>query len=292
MTPETYAPSVSPVGRSAILAEVLSNPSERAVVALYPAVMDRLHALDAAFLELEEPGPPLSVGVAARLDGPCPPVSAVRALVSERLPGMHRLAQRVVSDPTGVRRPAWVDVPDLDLAEHVRAVRAPRGDLDRVVGLAMEHQLPLDRPLWDLAVVRGLPGDEWALVWRVHHTIADGVGAMILLGHAFDLHPDGGGTLADAVLAAGSPVVPRAGTAPIEPDGATRRPHRSLAGTAVAAVESAVTGLARAVGHLPTTATAAARAAADAAPRPPADLTGPLSGRRRWVSVTGRVSDA
>jgi diacylglycerol O-acyltransferase / wax synthase len=244
--------------------------------------MDRLHALDAAFLELEEPGPAVAVGVAAILDGPCPPVSEVRAMVADRLPGMHRLAQRVVPDPSGLRRPTWVDVPDLDLAEHVTAVRAAGGDLEAVVSARIATAMRHDRPLWDLAVVRDLPDRRWALVWRVHHTIADGVGAMILLGHAFDLDPSGSaGTLADAVLAAR--VLPGGR----EPGPADAHPH-SLAAQAVSAVESAGGGLARLVGRLP----GVARTAADAAPRPPSPLTGPLSDRRRWVSATAPVAAA
>lgn len=250
--------------------------------------VDRLHALDVAFLELEEPGPALAVGVAALLDGPCPPVADVRTLVRSRLPGMRRLTQRVEPDPGGIRRPVWVDVPDLDLGWHVRAVRA--ADLDAAVSAAMERPLPHDRPLWDLAAVRGLPDGRWGLVWRVHHTIADGVGAMILLGHAFDLTAAGdAGTLADAVLAAGSSVVPPRHDAG---EGTGVGGGRPMGGSAVAAVESAITGLARAVGHLPATAAAAVRAAADAAPRPPSDLTGPLSRRRRWVSVAPPLATA
>ena len=64
-----------------------------------------------------------------------------------------------------------------------RPARMP--GLDAAVGHIMEQPLPPDQPLWDMWVVDGLE-DRWALVWRVHHTIADGVGTLILLGHGFD----------------------------------------------------------------------------------------------------------
>ncbi len=127
----------------------------------------------------------------------------------------------------------------------------------------MEQSLPAGQPLWDMWVVDGLE-DSWALVWRVHHTIADGVGAMLLLGHGFDSEPGGGPTLADAIL--NQPVPPR------EPG----CQQGSCPGCTASGPRSAPCG--RRHPH-------AIPAAWALAPRPPSPLTGAVGPRRVWASV-------
>jgi diacylglycerol O-acyltransferase len=98
----------------------------------------------------------------------------VRAVLSERIDAFPRLRQRLA--PTAE---AWIDDPGFAIEEHVVA-RGPADDagLRRLVGDAMTRQLDRDRPLWAIDVVSPLVGGRTALVWRIHHAIADGMTAM------------------------------------------------------------------------------------------------------------------
>jgi diacylglycerol O-acyltransferase / wax synthase len=100
----------------------------------------------------------------------------VRAHLEKRLGAVPRLMQRL--DPrTGP--PAWIDDPGFSLDRHL----TDRGALDdaglrRLVGTAMATPLDRDRPLWAMDVVSPLASGRTALVWRIHHAVADGMTAM------------------------------------------------------------------------------------------------------------------
>jgi diacylglycerol O-acyltransferase / wax synthase len=99
----------------------------------------------------------------------------VRVHLEKRLGAVPRLTWRL--DPaTGP--PAWTDDPGFSLERHV----IDRGALDdaglrRLVCTAMETPLDRGHPLWAMEVV-SLAGGRTALVWRIHHAVADGVTAM------------------------------------------------------------------------------------------------------------------
>lgn len=234
--------------------------------------MTRLHALDAVWLEMEKGGPAVAPGLLSVLEGPAPPVADVRAMVAARIdraPGL-----RWVLDPSSsVRRPQWRDAGVPDLRHHVRAVRigADPAELADLVSAFIEQPLDRSRPLWEALVVRGLADAQWAFVWRLHHSVADGIASRAVMGHLMDTAPDGGPTLADAAMS---------GSMPVTSGGYDRGTH--LPGRIGRAVEGAVTALASAIKHAPE----AAHVVADVTPRPPGSLTGPLSGRRRWVYGT------
>ena len=234
--------------------------------------MTRLHALDAVWLEMEKGGPALAPGAVCVLEGPAPPVAEVRAMVAQRLDKAPTL-RWVLDHDSSLRRPVWRDGGVPDLSAHVRAVRlrAEPSALAEFVSSYIESPLERDRPLWDMRVVRGLADGQWALVWRLHHSVADGIAARAVMGHLLDLSPDGGPTLAEASLA---------GALPVTTGGHDRGLH--LPGRLGRAIEGAVSGLASAIRHAPQ----AAHVVADVTPRPPGPLTGPLSRRRRWVYAT------
>ncbi|MGB7981234.1 MAG: wax ester/triacylglycerol synthase domain-containing protein [Candidatus Nanopelagicales bacterium] len=229
---------------------------------------DRLHAIDLAWLELQGDGPPIAIGTVAVVEGPVPTDEEVLALLSERLDRMPRLHQELTAPGAGVRRQAWVDAPGLDLRAHVRRWDASSGPgLDAAVAHVMEQPLPRDQPLWDAWIIDGL-GHRWALVWRVHHTIADGLGTLLLLGHAFDLAPGSGPTMADSLLAVVGP-----------------RPATEAPGPPVEARAAPPVDVGRLLGALRAVVPQVVPALADVLPRPPSSLTGPVGPRRVWVSV-------
>ena len=104
----------------------------------------------------------------------------VRAHLEERLGAVPRLMQRL--DP-GMGPPAWNDDPSFSLERHV----FDSGALDdvglrRLVGTAMATPLDREHPLWAMDVISPLSGGRTALVWRIHHAVADGMTAMRMAG--------------------------------------------------------------------------------------------------------------
>ncbi|HEU4568190.1 MAG TPA: wax ester/triacylglycerol synthase family O-acyltransferase, partial [Marmoricola sp.] len=102
-------------------------------------------------------------------------------LVRDRVLGRFpRFSQRIVDDH-GLW---WEDVAGFDLAEHVDVVRLPapagRAELEEYVGAQVGVPLDRDRPLWRLHVVENHAGGT-ALVFRMHHAIADGFALVRLL---------------------------------------------------------------------------------------------------------------
>ena len=160
----------------------------------------RMRAIDAVWLDAETGGPPIAIGSLVLAEGPAPTVDEVRAAVGARLDRMPRLSERPVPSRGPVRRPAWAPA-EVDLSHHVheRAVDPPAdiGAIEDAVSAVMVTPMDLDRPLWDVHVLTGLPSDTFGVVVRMHHAVADGTGSMLLMGQLFDLEPDGGTTLSD-----------------------------------------------------------------------------------------------
>ena len=234
--------------------------------------MDRLGPVDAMFLELEKSGPPVAVGAVSEIDGEAPDVDAVRDFVAGRISGMPRFRQRVEESRTKIRSMKWVEV-EPDLTHHVRRLETD-GSLDDAVSELMELPMDADKPLWDLTILTGYASDRWAFVIRLHHAIADGQGALILIGHLIDMTPDGGFTLADAVAAMSSD--DDAAGPPPDPDGR----WSAMADKAGRSVDTFFEMLGEFISTYPDT----MRALGDLMPRRPSALTGQVSARRKWVS--------
>ena len=105
-----------------------------------------------------------------------------------------RLRQRVVSNPLSVAPPRWEVDPHFDLHYHLRWTRSAgegtlRDLLDAAEPIAMQG-FDRARPLWEFTVVEGLEGGRSGLIIKVHHAITDGVGAVKIAMHLFDLERD------------------------------------------------------------------------------------------------------
>jgi len=128
--------------------------------------------------------------------------------VDARLDAAPRLRQRLVETPLRVASPAWLDDPTFDIAHHVTQLRAPapvsREGLQEILGGLMTRRLDRARPLWHLDMVE-LEHESLALVWRIHHCMADGA-TSVRLGAAVLWDDD-----PDAVLPAPASWTPAAG---------------------------------------------------------------------------------
>jgi len=95
-----------------------------------------------------------------------------------------RFRQRVVEPVLPWRPPSWQDDRDFDLRYHLqKASLPPPGDqtsLQELVSLLAGSPLDLRRPLWQVYYVENY-GPKSVLIWRVHHSLADGVAMMHVL---------------------------------------------------------------------------------------------------------------
>jgi diacylglycerol O-acyltransferase len=158
--------------------------------------MDRLNPLDAVFIDAEDEDRHTSMAIAsiAIFDGPAPSHEEVLASVAGQLPLVPRYRQKLRTVPFRLGRPVWVDDPNFDLRYHVRrtALPPPGGDqqLGQLMARVMGQRLDRDFPLWEYWLVDGLAQGRWALIWKLHHCMVDGVSATDLYRVVFDASPE------------------------------------------------------------------------------------------------------
>jgi WS/DGAT/MGAT family acyltransferase len=173
-----------------------------------------------------------------------------------------------------------VDDPDFDLGYHIRHTALPRpGDDDDfclLMGRIMSQQLDRQRPLWEMWLVEGLPGGRWAIVFKVHHCMVDGIAGVGLLTVLLDMEPD-------VPLGAPEPWQPRP-----EPPGALKvldawgglaSELASLAADVPGAIGRPVASTRAAVA----TVRGALRFAERLAPTRPLSIEGPIGPHRIWA---------
>ncbi|HET9672929.1 MAG TPA: wax ester/triacylglycerol synthase domain-containing protein, partial [Actinomycetota bacterium] len=159
---------------------------------------ERLTALDASFLYLEKPGVHMHVAALSvlgpRADGSALTYDDVEGVVEARLPLAPRLRRRIRTVPGNLGRPVWVDDDRFDLDFHLRQAAVPspggRAELHRIVGRVLSRPLDRSKPLWELYVLEGMPDGRVAVLLKLHHAMADGIGGMMIASALFDLAPD------------------------------------------------------------------------------------------------------
>jgi diacylglycerol O-acyltransferase / wax synthase len=133
-----------------------------------------LTAEDRAILELESPTVVGHVAKVIRLGSPAPDAAQLRALVARRLPSAPRMTWRLDGPPAA---PVWRPG-EVDLAAHIGEMVEPQpldaGRLCGEVARMFRERLDRSRPLWRMDLVGPLPDGGAALVWRIHHALADG----------------------------------------------------------------------------------------------------------------------
>ncbi len=111
------------------------------------------------------------------LEGPVA-LDKVEKQIADGLMSYRRYRQKVEYAPAGVY---WRDDPNFDLSHHIKRVNLPgRGGkeaLQRFVGELASEPLDPNHPLWTVHIVEKYDGGA-AVVFRMHHAIADGVALM------------------------------------------------------------------------------------------------------------------
>jgi len=161
---------------------------------------DVLTALDATFLELEEQdeGALMSIGGVMVFDPPAdgepPTVEEICADLAPRLAQLSRYSQRLSSPHTGrLAWPHWVPDERFDIRNHIThvALPAPGGTRELCDWAAdfYSHRLDRTRPLWEMALIEGLEGGQWAIAHKTHHCLVDGVGSVDVAYLLLDTEP-------------------------------------------------------------------------------------------------------
>ena len=150
----------------------------------------RLAGSDAGFLYIESPTNTstcvdlMVLGPATDGSGPLT-VHQLRDHLVQRLHLVPSFRWRLAPVPGGIDTPRWVDDPDFDLGYHVRqaTLPAPGGhdELRAFVASQLPGLIDLRHPLWQVVLVDGLADGRQALVWRFHHSLADGAALVTIL---------------------------------------------------------------------------------------------------------------
>jgi diacylglycerol O-acyltransferase / wax synthase len=153
--------------------------------------LDRLTSIDASFLHQEGPTSHMHIGGVLIFDGPPPGFTEYLDHVRSRLHLVPRYRQKLATPPFEMGRPLWIDDPSFNLEYHVRHSALPEPgteeQLFRMAARIASQQLDRSRPLWESWLVEGLSDDRFALIFKTHHSLVDGVSGVDLGTVLFDL---------------------------------------------------------------------------------------------------------
>ncbi|PJE00578.1 wax ester/triacylglycerol synthase family O-acyltransferase [Mycobacterium sp.] len=244
--------------------------------------MEHLTALDAAFLEVEDSDPhvSLAIGGVSIIEGPPPTHEEFLKAFAERVQSIPRCTQVLKTHPLDIGPPEWVDDPHFDISRHLHrlAVPHPGGDAElfEIVADVMERRLDRERPLWDCYVIEGLSEDRWAVLTKLHHCIADGIATTQMMAKFSDER--GGESFATEIH--GSKEPERRwwdSKVSLNPLTLARTIARTAFGAA-SAVEHAALGAAELTASMLT-------------PAPDTSLSGSVTSRRRYRAARVRLAD-
>jgi diacylglycerol O-acyltransferase / wax synthase len=252
--------------------------------------LDRLTAVDASFLHQEDADSHMHIGAVTIFEGPPPPFTAVAEHIRSRLHLVPRYRQKLAYPPFETGRPLWIDDHSFNIEYHVRhsALPAPGTEqqLHRLAARIASQQLDRSKPLWECWFVEGLEDGRFALIFKTHHALVDGVSGVDLATVLFDLSRDA------QPLPEQEPWQPRpeptnaellaAGAAGFAKTAFTMAERTLAAGTNPAAAVDALRDVAEGIGEM-------AWAILNPAPETPLNVE--IGPHRRYAVVRNRLDD-
>ena len=151
---------------------------------------DLLAPLDLAFWNIESDRNPMHLGALGVFSAHSPTAGAHAAdLLAARaaaVPGL-RMRIRDVWQPLSLSFGSATREadPDFDPLHHVR-LHAPTADFQADAGRLMERPLERGRPPWEAHVLPGEDGVSFAVLFKFHHALADGLRALALAAAILD----------------------------------------------------------------------------------------------------------
>lgn len=152
----------------------------------------RVQGPDAFFMSVETPEAPQQAGGLIMLDtsrGEVGREDLIRE-IRARLDGLPRFRQRLAHRGP-LLRPVWEDHDPVDWEWHVTERRVDGMDGVRAAVAKLQSEpLPLDRPPWRMVVLKGADPGRTAVVYMMHHVVADGVGIVAQAVHLMEPPPE------------------------------------------------------------------------------------------------------
>jgi diacylglycerol O-acyltransferase / wax synthase len=150
-------------------------------------------AADAAWLHMDRPANPMVVNSVIWFDEPLD-WERVKSVVSLRLVDQFPRFRRRVGDPLA-RPPRFEDDSEFDVEQHLHRLALPApGDqaaLQDLVSDLITPPLDPTRPLWHAYLIEGY-GRGCAVLFRIHHCIADGIALARVMLSLTDTQVDAG----------------------------------------------------------------------------------------------------
>jgi diacylglycerol O-acyltransferase len=140
--------------------------------------------VDLIFLLIETADTPMHVGGLMIFERPkSAPADLVARIVRAYRAARPRAPFDQVPDFVATGMPRWRRVANVDLDYHVRHLVLPPGTTWPAFLRLIEdlHEPPLDRnrPGFRVWLIEGLPDDEFAIYFKVHHSLVDGISATV-----------------------------------------------------------------------------------------------------------------
>jgi WS/DGAT/MGAT family acyltransferase len=155
--------------------------------------MERLTSFDTSFLVNERGNAHMAIGAVLMCEGTPPAQADFLTHIRSRVHQLPRLRQRLHYPPLGLGTPFWVDDPHFEIHRHVHRVRLPapgsEGQFRELVGELLGPPLARGKPLWELTLVEGFAEDRFAILYKTHHAMADGISAVDIGMLLFDVEP-------------------------------------------------------------------------------------------------------
>jgi len=166
--------------------------------------MTQLTLIDAAFLQIETPETPMHVGGLHVYQLPEGAESSFVIELFRRFVSGQEFAppfnQKLQYPFLKLGMPTLVEDRDFDLNYHIRYYQLPQpGSMNQLLTLVSglhESLLNQARPLWECHLMDGLEGQRFAVYFKMHHCILDGVGGMRILEKCLSKSP----TVHDLIL--------------------------------------------------------------------------------------------
>ncbi|MGD6749284.1 wax ester/triacylglycerol synthase family O-acyltransferase [Streptomyces sp. BH105] len=147
---------------------------------------DLLAPLDLTFWNIETAEHPMHLGALGvfEAEGPGAAQHAFE-LLAARAAGVPGLRMRIAGVLVPVGGAARVPAADFDPLDHVW-LTGPVDDFHAAAGALMEHPLDRGRPPWEAHVLPAADGASFAVLFKFHHALADGLRALTLAAGVMD----------------------------------------------------------------------------------------------------------
>ncbi|QQV08342.1 WS/DGAT/MGAT family O-acyltransferase [Acinetobacter johnsonii] len=154
--------------------------------------MHPLHPIDFIFLSLEKRQQPMHVGGLFLFQIPeNAPASFIQNLVAD-----IRNSKSIPIPPFNNKLNGlfWDEDEEFDLDHHFRHIALPQPGriLELLTYISQEHSSLIDRakPLWTCHIIEGIEGNRFAMYFKIHHAMVDGIAGMRLVEKSLSQDPN------------------------------------------------------------------------------------------------------